>query len=248
MWIRLDASLPVGPTAGTDMRNWSQEDPTPYSSPTWWYAGNFLLDGFNNAEPSAGTFSFQIVGGGRVRWTLGDGTQVTGGVLAVQAVPSSSTPSLLDTADWHHIAAVRRWHGTSEAKLELWINGRLIATATSPNRTNLRQWWDAWAGFPVGQTGWFLGAEKFSALGGGYWEDYKGLVSEMRFFDRAKGIDELRNAWHLKPAPQTPGFVGSFRMIQPQNAQTCDDFAAERCLQLAPQQMPIWTMERPPGQ
>jgi hypothetical protein len=247
MWIRLDTSLPVGPTGGTSVRNWSQEDPAPYGSSTWWYAGNFLIDGFNNGQPSAGTFSFQIVGAGRVRWTFGDGTAVNGGVLAVQARPSSSTPSLLDTNDWHHVAAVRRWQGTSEARLELWIDGRLIATETSPNRTNMRQWWNNWAGFPSGQAGWFVAAEKFSAQGGAYWDDYKGLVSELRFFDRAKTTAELQNEWSLVPAPGSPGFVGSFRMPQPVNNQTCDDVAASRCLQLVAQQMPIWTTARPPG-
>jgi hypothetical protein len=246
IWIHLDPTLPVGPAAGTSTRNWSSSDPVPYSSDTWWYAGNFLVDGFNNGGTSSGTFGIQIIGGGRVRWTLGDGSPVTGGVLAVQAVPSSATPGLLD-GQWHHIAAVRRWQGASEARLELWVDGVLVGTATSQRRTNMRQWWNAWSGFPSSQPGWFIGAEKFSALGGAYWDDYKGQVSEMRFYGRAKSVVELQSGWSQPPSPTATGLVGSFRMVEPSGGQTCDDFSASRCIRLFPQQQPMWSSVRPPN-
>lgn len=244
MWVRLDASLPVGPAAGTSTRNWSSADPTPYSSSQWWYAGNFLLDGHNNDNFLNGTFSFQVIGGGRIRWTFGDGSPVTGGVLAVQAVPSSSTASLLDNR-WHHIAAVRRWQASTEARLELWIDGQLIASETSLRRTNMRTWWNSWSTFPSNQQGWLIGAEKISANGGPYWEDYKGVVTEVRFFDRARTAADLQQNWSLRPALDTPGLVGSFRMVQPANSLTCDDLLASRCFRVFPQGQPIWSSINP---
>jgi len=247
MWVRLDASLPVGPAGGTSTRNWSSADPAPYSSPQWWYAGNFLVDGHNNADFSSGTFSFQVIGGGRIRWLFGDGSAVTGGVLAVQAVPSSSTASLLD-GQWHHIAAVRRWQGSTEARLELWIDGQLIATETSSRRTNMSTWWATWSAFPSDQPGWLIGAEKFSANGGAYWDDYKGGITEVRFFDRARTPGDLQLNWRQRPAPGTPGLVGSFRMVQPSNSLTCDDVLASRCFRVFPQSQPIWSPVNPLGQ
>lgn len=71
--------------------------------------GNFLLDGHNNGDFSAGTFSLQHYGGGRIRWALGDGANPgPGGIWAVQAFPANETPSLLD-GQAHLVAAVRRF-------------------------------------------------------------------------------------------------------------------------------------------
>ena len=167
LWIRPDDSFPVGPTGGGDDQriNWSDADAEPYSSCCWWFEGNFLLDGHNNTVFEDGTFSLQFYGGGRLRWLFGDGVSAgPGGVWSVGAFPATDTPSLLDGA-WHRVALVRRWSGVSEALLELWIDGALVATETSPVRTDLGTFWDDWAGFPTGQEGWFWGAEKQAAIG-----------------------------------------------------------------------------------
>ena len=90
---------PVGGCADAQEQlvNWCDDDSAPYSDSGWWYTGNFLLDGHNNASFGAGTFSLQFYGGGRLRWLLGDGGDPgPGDVWAVQAFPASSTPSLID--------------------------------------------------------------------------------------------------------------------------------------------------------
>ncbi|HID48846.1 MAG TPA: hypothetical protein EYP40_04385 [Chromatiales bacterium] len=173
-WIKPDDSYPIGPISADPYRNWSDSDIAPYSSSTWWFEGNFLLDGHNNNDFGSGTFSLQFYGGGRLRWLFGDGAALnsTGGTWAIQAYPAVNTSSLLD-GNWHQVTLVRRWEGATDARLEMWIDGTLVAVETSNRRTNMRTYWDNWNNFPAGQDGWFWGAEKQSALGLiGHYEDY----------------------------------------------------------------------------
>ena len=158
LWVKLNDSLPVGPTLGgsNQLQNWSDSDNQPYSSNNWWFHGNFLIDGHNNNDFDNGTFSLQVYGGGRIRWLFGDGVRQTGGPWAIQAYPATTVPSLLD-GQWHQITLVRRWSGTSNADLELWVDGALIATETSTSRTNMATtYWDGWTGYPNNEQGWFF--------------------------------------------------------------------------------------------
>lgn len=205
IWIKPDAQFPVGPiwrAAQNQLVNWSELDPSPYSSETWWLTGNWLLDGhtrpagFSPGDNREGTFSLQFYGGGRVRWMFADGDakqMPKGGVRAIQAYPAATSPSLLD-GKWHKIVCVRRW--TNEgAQLELWIDGVLIDSASTPLRTNMRQYWDhpSHPDDPKELGGWALGAEVMTAWNFAFtqYEDYKGWIDDIKFWGRAKSHAEL---------------------------------------------------------
>jgi chitodextrinase len=238
IWLRLNDSFPVGSTAvGTagQRQNWSNADNVPYSSDSWWFAGNFLLDGHNNNDFSAGTFSLQFYGGGRVRWLFGDGGNPpgSGGTWSVGAYPASSTAHLLD-GNWHQVTLVRRWIGTgSDAQLELWIDGATVAMQVSDVRTNMRQWWDNWAGFPTNQDGWFWGAEKQAAIGSlNQYEDYKGLVDELRFWSRAKTSQEIQASFAAPVTGAEPGLVGWYDLDETAGLSSCSNLVTTQCIAL----------------
>lgn len=245
LWIRLDESFPIGSTAsGSDqLTNWSDADEEPYSSCCWWFAGNFLLDGHNNANFTDGTFSLQLYGGGRLRWLLGDGVSAgPGGHWSIGAYPATSTPSLLD-GQWHRVNLVRRWSGATDALLELWIDGALVATETSPTRIDLRFWWDAWSGFPSGQEGWFWGAEKQAAIGVlSQYEDHKGLIDEVRFFNRALTPGELATGGCFA----SPGPIGFYTIEEGTGSSTCDALAPSSCMTLIDMKPGFWSRASPP--
>jgi hypothetical protein len=251
LWIKPDQSYPVGPVSGgTDqLRNWSNVDNPPYSALDWWYSGNFLLDGHNNNSFTAGTFSLQFYGGGRVRWLFGDGEDAGfGSHWSVGAYPASSTPSLLDGA-WHQLTLVRRWSGPSSSQLELWVDGALVDTETSPARTDMRTYWNAWAGFPAGQEGWFWGAEKQAAIGVlSQYEDYKGLLDEMRFWSRAKSPAEIQNGWRAAASPGSTGLVGLYRFSEGSGTTTCSAITPAQCQSLVAMRPGYWsTADAPLG-
>ena len=253
LWIRLDDSFPVGRTGccAQQLVNWSDADNAPYSGCCWWYEGNFLLDGHNNSSFDQGTFSLQFYGGGRLRWLFGDGVFAgPGGHWSVGAFPATSTPSLLDGA-WHQVTCVRRFVGTSSADLELWIDGVLIDTETTPVRANMRTWWDSWGGpvpFPAGQEGWFWGAEKQAAIGVlSQYEDYKGLVDEVRFWSRAKSAGEIGSDWALPVEGTEPGLVGWLRFDEGLGSSTCDTLVPARCIDLFLFDAGNWSASDAPG-
>ena len=249
LWIRPDDSFPIGPTSGGEAQrmNWSDADVEPYSGGGWWFEGNFLLDGHNNGVFEDGTFSLQFYGGGRVRWLFGDGEFAgSGGHWSVGAFPAASTPSLLD-GGWHHLTLVRRWVGATEAQLELWVDGALAATETSPGRTDMRFWWDAWATFPSGQEGWFWGVEKQAAIGKlSQYEDYKGPVDEVRFWDRAKTAPEIDSNWNLPVTGSEAGLVGWFALDEGAGSTACDALDAGRCISLINPMAGIWSPHQAP--
>jgi peptidoglycan/LPS O-acetylase OafA/YrhL len=192
-FVQPDEKLPVGTTSDgvSQLTNWSESDSSPYGDDAWWYVGNFLLDGHNNAAFGEGTFSVQFHGAGRVRWLFGDGTAVDrpGKLWAVQAVPASSAPSLLD-GQWHRVALVRR--AGSPPQLELWVDGSRVAATQIERMVDMRRWWSTWSGYPAGQAGWFWGTEKQAAIGAmAQWEDYKGGLDDVRFWTRALAPAEL---------------------------------------------------------
>ena len=252
LWVKLDNSYPVGSTSrssGNKALNWSDADYEPYSTSDWWWEGNFLLDGHNNPQFQSGTFSIQVYGGGRIRWLFGDGALLpVGGSWAVQAYPASTTSSLLDD-NWHQIVVVRRWSGASSAKLELWIDGGLIATETSDRRTNMRNYWDTWNTFPNGQEGWFWGAEKNAVLRGYIYEDYKGLLDEVRFWARALTSTEISSTYYQQSVTGSEqGLVGVYHLDEGAGMESCNQLDSAQCLTmiLPSQGWNIWDTENGP--
>ncbi len=249
LWIRPDDSFPVGDTsccAGQRL-NWSDADVEPYSSGSWWFTGNFLLDGHNNVDFASGTFSLQFYGSGRVRWLFGDGASPTGGNWSVGAYPATGTASLLD-GNWHHLTLVRRWEGASAARLELWVDGQAVAAEITPVRTDMQAaYWSDWSGFPTGQEGWFWGAEKQAAIGLlSQYEDYKGPIDELRFWDRAKSPGEIGTGWNLPVDGTEPGLVGWFRFNEGAGVVTCDELTPARCIDLFDMKPGYWSDDEPP--
>ena len=231
LWVKLDNNYPVGstaPTVGNKALHWSDADFTPYSVSDWWWQGNFLLDGHNNSNID-GTFSIQIYAGGRVRWLLNDGARPVGNYWAVQASNTNATPSLLDN-NWHQISLVRRWDGGTGAILELWIDGALVGTETSDRRTNMRNYWNTWNTYG-GQPGWIWGAEKNAAFGGSIYEDYKGLVDEVRFWSRALTTTELSSTYYQSSVTGSePGLVGLYAMDEGAGTETCNLNNSAQCM------------------
>ncbi len=246
IWIRPDDSFPVGSTAGDGIvDNWTEEDEAPYVEGDWWYRGNFLLDGHNNvAGFSQGTFSLQFYGGGRVRWLFGDGSAVSGGVWSAGAYPATQTDSLLD-GNWHQLTLVRRWAGDDEAALELWIDGSLVDSETSTARTNMRQYWDDWTGFGGDQDGWFWGAEKQAAIADYVYEDYKGAMAEVRFWDVA--LEDIATTYADAVGGDEPGLVGYYPWNEGSGTQACDTIT-DACVDLYRTADEQWLAEGPPLQ
>lgn len=247
VFVRLDTSYPVGPTGGGEpqLDNWSDDDQMPYSGGSWWYPGNFLLDGHNNGSGfNEGTFSLQMYGGGRVRWLFGDGEFAgPGGHWSVGVHPANDTPSLLDDA-WHRIAMVRRFESNG-AILELWIDGARIATENTPSQVDMHTWWDTWPGFPTDQEGWFWGAEKQAAIGAlDQYEDYKGLMTELRFWDVARSEADLMT-WDRAIVGSEAGLVGYFPFDEGTGNQACDVIDPSRCMTFERWDPSYWVAEGP---
>ena len=179
--------------------NWSTETAEPGDSGTWWFRGNFLLDGHNNDTWNAGTFDLQIYNAGYVRWLFGDGdTGVpTGNLWGIQN--SAGNNILVTEGGRHYITCVRRWQSSpaSSADLELWVDGVLQDTVNTGSRTNMAtSYWDSWTGYPVTgeQEGWLWGSETQAADGSlNDYEDYKGVIKSLAFFGGAKSVADLEN-------------------------------------------------------
>ncbi len=243
VWITLETK-PVGGCSGgqAQLTNWCAADNAPYSSGSWWYRGNFLLDGHNNGSGfNLGTFSLQFYGGGRLRWLFGDGTFAgSGGHFSVGAYPATQTPSLID-AKPHLVATVRRFKGSTQSDLELWIDGKLVDTETSTARTDMRSYWNTWPGFPSGQAGWFWGAEKQAAIGTlSQYEDFKGLLHEVRFWNVARSAADLAKS-PTTPLSGTPsGLIGRFDFNEGSGTKACDSLTPTLCMNLNNAKSGIW--------
>lgn len=250
LWGRLDESYPVGECGGADSRliNWCSQDLEPYDGSSWWFDGNWLLDGHNNGNWNEGSFDLQLYGGGRLRWLFGDGSPNAppGGTWAVQAWPAETTPSLLD-GQWHQITLVRRWADESAASLEMWIDGVLIATERSDVRTDMwASYWQNWTQFPSEQPGWFWGAEKQAALGQIVLEDYKGLLDEIRFWSRAKSAQEIRDQHRLPVTGQEESLLGRYPLDEGFGSSACDILSAPSCIELRNSGEFNWSEESAP--
>lgn len=224
LWIKPDDSFPVGPVwrgAYNQLRNWSEADPEPYSTDGWWLAGNWLLDGhtrprgFSAGDSREGTFSLQFYGGGRLRWMFADSSEnmPRGMVHAVQAWPAQTTPSLLD-GRWHHVVAVRRWREPAGATLELWIDGEQVARTDIPLRKDMQTFWKSLPHpeDPPELGGWSFGAEVMTAWGQVFtqYEDYKGLMDDVRFWGRALDPSEIRRIARGGETSEIQGVLAHF--------------------------------------
>jgi hypothetical protein len=222
--VKPDNTFGVGPVRRAtidQLDNWAADDPQPYSDGGWWWAGNWLLDGFTRPhgismrDTREGSFGLQLYGGGRVRWTFADGDEASpvGKVWAVQAWPATQAPSLLD-GKWHHIVCVRRWRAPAGARLELWIDGTQVATTDIPERVDMRRYWDK---LPHPQNpravgGWSIGSEVMTAWNYFFtqYEDYKGLVDDMKFWSRALDAKELAANAHAVEGGNARGLLAHF--------------------------------------
>jgi len=252
LWVKADNSFPFGPTQNAgdgQLSNWTDTpvNPQPGNGDGWWYAGNFLLDGHANAGDGRGTFSLQIYGRGRVRWHFYDSAAEWG----VQGANVDTAPNVVD-GNWHQITLVRRWQGTTDAVLELWIDGALIAQSTTSVRDNMRAYWDGWAGFRIDNEGWFWGTEKLTAIG--YfdrYEDYKGLIDELRLWSRAKSASEIQNNYQAAVTGSEAGLVGLFQFSEGSSNQTCNNLNSNAvsdgdCINLFNMKSGYWSTENAP--
>jgi len=222
LWIKPDNSFAFGQTDGGDGQrfNWTNvpANPQPSDGDGWWFKGNFLLDGHSNASDGRGTFSLQMYGGGRVRWHFYDSAAEWG----IQGANVDTAPNVVD-GNWHQISLVRRWVGTSDAALELWVDGAQVGQVISSARDNMRDYWDTWANFLPGNEGWFWGTEKLTAIGVFYqYEDYKGLIDEVRYWSRAKTAVELTNNYQDAVTGMEQNLVGLYRFSIGDSRMNCN--------------------------
>ena len=253
LWIRPDNSFPVGSTSGGSNQrlNWSNDNTTRYSNPGWWFSGNFLLDGHKNGDQNggfeSGTFSLQFFNGGRLRWTFGDGSAAASNVGQLWGIQNPNSASLLD-GQWHQVTLVRRWSGSSSADLEMWIDGVLVDSQTTSARTNMQSaYWSNWTGFPSSQEGWFWGAEKQAANDPfTQYEDYKGLLDEVRFWSRAKTGSEIASGYADPVTGSESGLVGLFRFDEGSGSMSCDELNASRCMSVINPQSGTWSSQNAP--
>lgn len=248
-WMKPDNSFPLGNPSGgwAQLYYWSTLDPLPASlggGYSWWYKGNFLLDGHNNSSDfSDGTFSLQFYGGGYLRWLFGDGTEL----YEVQTYPAATDEKsvfLLD-GNWHHVALTRRWEGTNQARLEMFIDGNLTASNTISNRINMRTFWDTWQDYGSAQAGWFWGAEKQACVKQDFiYEDYKGHLDELIFWSRAKTSTEILDTF-TNGLTNLNGIVGRYRIEEGSGNQTCNELNPNECINLINMNPGYWSTETP---
>ena len=261
IWIRPDASFPVGRTNRATINQleaWTDVDRRPYSDPDWWTAGNFLLDGhsrpdgWDSDKTREGTFSLQFYGGGRLRWMFADDGDVVplGKVWTVEAFPASGSPSLLD-GKWHHVTCIRRWVKETKAQLELWIDGKLIGSQLIPMRVNMRPFWDSLPHprNPKAVGGWCWGSEVMAAWDYYFtqYEDYKGLLAEIRFWDRAKSPEEIHATWMKPVTGKESGLVGYFPLSENHGGVVRDRLDPQRTIILHNAQPESWVTDDPFG-
>jgi len=251
LWFKPDNSYMYGTTnngALGQLTNWTSEpfDPKPSDGGGWWFKGNFLLDGHSNTS-ALGTFSLQFYSSGRMRWHFEDSS----GYYGLQAENVNQSPQLVD-GNWHHVTVVRRWSGASNAQLELWVDGVLIDTQISSTQESMRPYWDTWLNFATDQEGWFWGTEKQAAIGFlDQYEDFKGLVDEVRFWTRAKTSIEIQNNYTNAVDGTETNLVGLFRFVEQTGTTSCNEIntnavADGDCIDLINMKPGYWETENAP--
>lgn len=249
LWIKPDDLFPFGstrPTGGEQqMQNWSTADPSPDIGSTWWFEGNFLLDGHNN-RGNGGTFSLQFYGSGRLRW------HVDYDVVLVTPVPLTLTvkPQSLVDGGWHQVTLVRRLSDSQRARCEMWIDGQLVqALDNLPPKMFENDHWRMWPAGEAGgfnQPGWYWGAEKQAADGGSSpYEDYKGLIDEVRFWSRAKSADEISSGF-AKPVTDSTGLLARFPFSEGKGLEACSVVDDTHCMTFYNAHADLWSKEEAP--
>ena len=131
--------------------------------------------------------------------------------------------------------------------LEMWIDGILIATDVSDTRTDMRVYWDSWPGFGDNQEGWFWGAEKQAAVGLlTQYEDYKGLLDEVRFWSRAKSPSEISTTYSQTVDGTEEGLVGVYQFDEGTGSAVCNSLASHQCINLINMPSSYWVSENAP--
>ncbi len=239
VWVR-----PTPLSVGADRRTqWTPSDPAPNSTASWWWDGNFLLDGHNNSSSSTapGTFDLQVYGGGRVRWLFADGTAPGPSFLYGVQSSTASSPRVLD-GQWHRVACVRRWANPG-ASLELWVDGLLVKSVAVPARVDMRQFWSSWSGFPSNERGWYWGAEKQVARNAiSEWDSYHGRIDELRFWSVARAASELA-APPSALSGSEPGLAGWFTFSEGAGTSTCDRLNPSQCISLQRLKSGAWSTD-----
>jgi hypothetical protein len=77
------------------------------------------------------------------------------------------------------------------------------------------------------------------------YEDYKGLLAELRFWDRARPAQEIRSNWMKPVADKESGLVGHFPLDENAGALSRDKFDSARTITLHNSQPESWSRERP---
>lgn len=249
LWVKPTGTTTGQTSSGSGIRtNWANEDEGRYSASDWWFYGNFLIDGHNNGTYENGTFSLQVYGSGRVRWTFGDGSAAgarTGDLHGVQSAVTGDAASILTNA-WHKIACVRRWDGGSGSVLELYVDGIQIGTETSTARTNMAtSYWDSWSGYPVDQDGWFFGAEKQAALGSLEWADFKGRIADVAFYNIARSTADLTTNYATPLTGNESGCVGFYRHTEGSGSTVADAKASGGNITLINSPSAFWVNDTP---
>jgi len=228
--VRGDNAVGFGDTSVQDSVNqrtlWSSNNNSIYGTAQWWFEGNFLLDGHNNTNFYAGTFSLQLANSGLVQWTFGDGAAAdarTGDVHGLRG-----TTNILDGRA-HTISCVRRWDGGSGAIFDLYVDGVLEDTETSTARTNMATtYWDS--GFPaftVNQRFWGFGAEKQASVGVlAQYDDWKGRIGEIRFWSVARSAAQILGSAFWPIGANDSGLVGVYRMKEGTGTTVADQKAS----------------------
>jgi hypothetical protein len=216
--VRGDNTIGFGDTSVQDSTNqrtlWSSNNNAIYGTSEWWFEGNFLLDCHNNTSFFAGTCSLQLANSGRVQWTFGDGAAADARLGDLHGL--RGTTNILD-GNSHTISCVRRWDGGSGAIFDLYVDGVLEDTETSTARTDMAAtYWDGgFPGFRVNERFMCFGAEKQAAIGLlAQYEDWKGRIGEVRFWNVARSSAEILATYNSPIALNATGLVGVYRMLE----------------------------------
>lgn len=247
--IDLELNPEVGRLTGTGTDRWTTMVPNVYGTPDWWYVtgqnqGNFVIDGHNNNAFENGTLSLVMYNDCRPCWLFGDGAPAGARTGDLHAVYNNSAASLR-TGNYSYLRFVRRSDGGSGAILESWAQGILLATETSSAMTDMTTWWGgSWTGFPSTQFGWYLGAEKQSALnenGITQYQAFSGRIRRIRLWNRAPSTAECQN---YKAVSNTNQLVADFNMSPLVNGRTkCNIRPRDFFIETFPQSNPAWVEE-----
>ena len=77
------------------------------------------------------------------------------------------------------------------------------------------------------------------------YEDYKGLLAEIRFWDRAKSPDEIQTNWMKRAVGNETGLVGYFALDENEGVVARDRLDTSRIITLHNATTESWCTERP---